>query len=85
MSTFQITNKMRLELIVGHSTKSMDGVHRSVFVQARTREEEYADDDSQVGAGRWYVYHRKITDIILLEATREEQMNCLFAADLMRQ
>ena len=54
---------MRLGLVVAVSDSSMDGVHRSVFLQAKTRQENDADDEN-FPAGRWYIYHRKYSDVI---------------------
>ena len=80
----QNTNTLRLGLIVGVSDKGLDGLSRSLFIQARTRQEGDADDP-QAKAGRIFTFHRKPSDIVLIESSREKAMHDLFQADILRQ
>ena len=48
----------QIGLIVGVSDKGLDGLSRSLFIQARTRQEGDADDP-QAKAGRIFTFHRK--------------------------
>ena len=83
-SKLQNINTLRLGLIVGVSDKGLDGLSRSLFIQARTRQEGDADDP-QAKAGRIFTFHRKPSDIVLIESSREKAMHDLFRADILRQ
>ena len=83
-SKLQSINTLRLGLIVGISNKGLDGLSRSLFIQARTRQEGDADDP-QAKAGRIFTFHRKPSDIVLIESSREKAMHDLFRADILRQ
>ena len=80
----QNTNTLRLGFIVGVSDKGLDGLSRSLFIQARTRQEGDADDP-QAKVGRIFTFHRKPSDIVLIESSREKAMHDLFQADILRQ
>ena len=83
-SKLQSINTLRLGLIVGVSSKGLDGLSRSLFIQARTRQKGDADDP-QAKAGRVFTFHRKPSDIVLIESSREKAMHDLFQADILRQ
>ena len=68
----------------GVSVKGLDGLSRSLFIQARTRQEGDADDP-QANAGRIFTFHRKPSNIVLIESSREKAMHDLFRADILRQ
>ena len=81
-SPMQRINRWKLGMIQAVSSKSMDGLSRSYYVQSRPNWEEEGGDQR---LNPTVLYHRCSDDIILLLSARDKISNQLFRADLQKQ
>ena len=75
---------MRLGIFAAVSSRSLDGISRGVFIQARTRQEGIADD-GDIPAGKLFTYHCKFSDIIPIQTSIDKLVNTRFSEDIHRQ
>ena len=69
---FGPTNRFFLGVLVSISTPSSDGVSRSVYIQSYVETDQIHDSLEEKELPRLYIYHRKISDVILIENQEEK-------------
>ena len=69
---FGPTNRFFLGVLVSISSPSSDGVSRSVYIQGYVEKDQIHDSPEENELPRLYIFHRKISDIILVENQEEE-------------
>ena len=69
---FGPTNRFYLGTIVSISSPSIDGINRSVFIQSFVEQDQISESPELKEVPRLYIYHRKISDIIIIETEEEK-------------